>query len=186
MNPYEHHTDSDLVQLLIAGDRIAFEIIYHRYAAQLYRYARARISSSEDCQEMVQDVFESLWIRHESLSIDSLARYLFTSIRYMIIRYFYQRGVRQRYLDHYAIFSEIYDSVSLQPDDPDQLQKELINSLNGLPERCRMAMTLRLKDNLSNGEIASRMNITKKTVEIYMSQAIAHLRTVLRPLYKTP
>lgn len=64
---FQDHTDAELVSLLRNGDKAAFEAIYRRYAADLYRYARKNVSVPEDCEEIVQDVFESLWIRHENL-----------------------------------------------------------------------------------------------------------------------
>lgn len=184
MNPYQNYTDSDLIVMVANGSQPAFEIIYRRYASELYRFARSRISSSEDCREMLQDVFESLWARRESLTIDSLRSYLFSSIRYMIIRYFYQRGVKQRYLDHYNTFSELFDTINTTGNDPDELQRTLIKALDGLPERCRHAMTLRLRENLTNGEIADRMQVTRKTVENYMSQSILHLRTTFKEVLR--
>jgi RNA polymerase sigma-70 factor (family 1) len=183
MNPYQDHTDTDLVIMLANSNQTAFETIYRRYASELYRFARSRILSGEDCREMVQDVFESLWVRRQSLSIDSLRSYLFSSVRYMIIRHLYQRGVKQRYLDHYNTFSELFDTISTE-EDPDELQKTLVKALEGLPDRCRDAMTMRLRENLSNGEIAERMQVTKKTVENYMSQAILHLRSTLKEVLR--
>ncbi len=187
MNSRQDHTanavptaDADLVIMLANGSQPAFETIYRRYAAELYRFARSRISSAEDSQEMIQDVFESLWVRRESLAIESLRSYLFGSIRYRIIRYFYQRGVKQRYLDHYRTFSELFDTIATSEDDPDQLQHTIMKALDGLPEKCRAMMTLRLRENLSNSEIAERMQVTKKTVENNMSMAITHLRTTLK------
>lgn len=180
MNSYQNYTDSDLVIMLGNGSKPAFEIIYRRYASELFRFARSRISSSEDCREMIQDVFESLWVRRESVTIESLRSYLFGSIRYMIIRYFYQRGVKQRYVEHYHTFSELFDTIVTGEEDPDDLQRILIRALDGLPDKCRAMMTLRLRENLSNSEIAERMQVTKKTVENNMSIAITHLRTTLK------
>src|SRR5688572_112145 len=105
MNKHDKLSDSDLLSLLIAGDRAAFESIYHRYAADLFRFARKNILSSDDCEEMIQDVFESLWLRHDSLSIQSLRHYLFNSVRYMIIRHIQHRGVKKRYVEYYKIFA---------------------------------------------------------------------------------
>lgn len=179
------YSDSELLVMLANGSKPAFEIIYRNYVSELYRFARSRISSGEDCREMVQDVFESLWVRRESLNIDSLKSYLFSSIRYMIIRYFYQRGVKQRYLEHYNTFSELFDTIATPDEDAEGLQCALIKALDGLPERCRIAMTMRLRENLTNREIAERMHVTRKTVENYMTQAIRHLRATFKGVLRT-
>nr|PZN56826.1 MAG: hypothetical protein DIU61_03240 [Bacteroidota bacterium] len=175
MRLFQDHTDAELVSLLRKGDKGAFEAIYRRYAAELYRYARKSVPVPEDCEEMVQDVFESLWIRHESLEIESLRHYLFKSVRYMIIRYIQRKGVQDRYAEHYKIFASLYESGSADGNN-ESLRNALMKSLESLPERCRMAIKLRITDNLSNQEIAEKMNISRRTVELYISRALSHLR----------
>jgi RNA polymerase sigma-70 factor (ECF subfamily) len=174
VHSYHDHSDAELVSLLRNGDKRAFEAIYRRYAAELYRYARKNVPVPEDCEEMVQDVFVSLWIRHESLEIQSLRHYLFKSVRYMVIRYIQHKGVQDRYAEHYRIFAGLYDADNLEG--TESLRNALLKSLEGLPERCKMAMKLRITDNLSNQEVAERMNISRRTVELYISRALSHLR----------
>jgi RNA polymerase sigma-70 factor (ECF subfamily) len=128
---------------------------------------------------MVQDVFESLWIRHESLEINSLRHYLFKSVRYMIIRYIQHKGVQHRYAEHYRIFENLYDTGNADGENIETLRNALLRRLEGLPERCKMAMRLRITDNLSNQEVAEKMNISRRTVELYISKALCHLRASL-------
>jgi len=173
---FQDHTDAELVSLLRNGDKAAFEAIYRRYAADLYRYARKNVSVPEDCEEIVQDVFESLWIRHENLEIESLRHYLFKSVRYMIIRYIRHKGVEDRYVEHYRIFASLYESGNADGEGVESLRNAVMKSLESLPERCRMAIRLRITDNLSNQEIAEKMNISRRTVELYISRALSHLR----------
>lgn len=177
MHSYQDHSDEELVSLLRAGDKSAFEAIYRRYASELYRYARKNVAVPEDCEEMVQDVFESLWIRHESLAIESLRHYLFKSVRYMVIRYIQHKGVQHRYAEHYRIFASLYDSGNADRESAESLRNALLKSLEGLPERCKMAIKLRITDNLSNQEVAEKMNISRRTVELYISRALSHLRS---------
>ncbi len=184
MHQYQNHTDEELVALLSSGDQSAFEAIYRRYATDLYRYVRKNISTKEDCEEMIQDVFESLWVRHDHLKIESLSHYLFNSVRYMVLRYFHHKGVKKRYIEHYKLFAALYDSADQEERDHQTLQGMLIKCLAGLPDRCQMAIKLRITENLPNGEIARRMNITKKTVELYMSKALHHLRVSFPQMYK--
>lgn len=174
---YQDYSDEALVALLRKGDKGAFETIYRRFASDLYRYARKNVPVPEDCEEMVQDVFQSLWIRHENLMIESLRHYLLRSIRYMIIRYFRDKGVHRRYLEHYRIFATLYETGYPDSPDTETLRAMLIKALEGLPERCKTAIKLRITENLSNQEVATRMNITKRTAELYMSKALCHLRT---------
>jgi RNA polymerase sigma factor (sigma-70 family) len=203
-------SDNELLSLLVQGDHHAFETIYRRYVQELYRYARQKIEVPEDCEEMIQDVFESLWLRHEELNIRSLRHYLFNSVRYMIIRYIAHRNVKQKYAQHYRAFTQHYipppqaeldersDVLRIPPlegeldersnvqripplegevDERSDVRRGLLTALSGLPDRCRQAMHLRITENLSNKEIAERMQISKATVELYISKALTHLRS---------
>jgi len=177
MNPYLNHTDQELVSLLIEGNENAFAIIYERYAFDLYRYARKNIQDSEDCREMVHDIFESLWKRHANLRhVTVLNAYLFRTMKYKIIRYTQHQAVKRKYAEHYKLFEAVYDNTSEEERQPENMETMIENSLAELPERCQVAVRLRLTENLSNGEIANRMNITEQTVKNYMVAALKHLR----------
>lgn len=177
MNLHLDDTDVALVALLTAGDKKAFEAIYRKYASDLYRYARKNIPLKEDCEEIIQDIFESLWVRYETLQVKTLRSYLFNMVRYKVIRYCQHKTVRKKYADHYRLFEAVYDNVNEAERDTTSTYAMIEKSISKLPERCQVAVKLRLDENLSNGDIAKRMNITKKTVEMYMFKAFSHLRS---------
>ncbi|HRE65758.1 MAG TPA: sigma-70 family RNA polymerase sigma factor [Cyclobacteriaceae bacterium] len=126
----------------------------------------------------MQDVFVSLWERREGLEVDSLRVYLFTSVKYKVIRYIKHQMVKRKYEEHFKNF----EATFVTPIEPEKsipivpLHALLSESLQGLPDRCREAFQLRLEQNLTNSEIAQRMRISKRTVEDYMTTAFAHLR----------
>lgn len=178
------HDDIQLLAELTDDSQQAFRVIYSKYAQELYRFARRNIHSNEDCEEMLQDVFTSIWLRRKELKVESLRKYLFTAIKYMIIRYINRKGVRKRYEEHFKIFSAAYEHIDPNECSPDTIQEMLIKSLTGLPQRCQYAMRLRITNNLSNSEIAAFMSISKKTVELYMSKAISHMKGSLPEIYR--
>ena len=174
------HTDQELVLLLNKGDRNAFEQIYRRYVAELYKLARRNVSLKEDCEEIVQEVFESLWFRRQNLRIDSLQFYLRSMVRYKVIRYFRKAITRRKYAQHFLLFEAVYEQLGDEELDFSALQSTLQKAMGELPERCQEALKLRLTEDLSNGDIANRMNITLKTVEGYMFRAFTHIRSSYR------
>lgn len=183
MNPVHHQTDSELVCLLVNGDALAFETIYHRYARELYAYARKNITSREDCEEIVHDVFEQIWQRHAELTfVTWLKGYLYRLLRFRLVEYFRHENVRRRYEEHYAFFEAVYEPVSDDTLDREVVHERIERRLLQLPERCQQAVKLRLHENLSNDAIAARMNINKSTVENYMAAALSHLRASFQGL----
>lgn len=186
MDTYSTLDDTELVRLLTQQDPLALETIYLRYVKRLYNYAHQRIRSKEDCQEILQEVFESLWARNaELMHVTLLEPYLYRMVKYNIIRYYKRSKVRQKFVDYFTAFET--DAV-----DPEEEQHELDtlrSALNGtiklLPERCQEALHLRLDENLSLDEIAERMQISKVTVKSYMAFAMNLFREHHSLLYKS-
>ncbi len=182
MNAPHDHSEARLIDALRAGDKTAFEAIYRKFAQGLYNYARRNIPGKEDCEEIVQDIFESLWEQRENLEIRStLEGYLVGMARYKVIRYFRKSALKKKYRDHFLLFEAVYDHMEnpAQADDA-AMQVALDKLISELPDRCREALRLRLSENLSNRDIARRMNINTRTVESYMFRAFNHIRASYR------
>ena len=171
--------DNVLLLQLASGDTSAFETIYHRYSKSLFHFCNKNIFRKEDSEEILQDVFISLWERREHLQITSLKQYLFSAVRYKIIRYIQHNKVKQKYVEHFRNFEQVYDEIAEPKKDQSEVFADVEKHLGPLPDRCKHAFLLRLHENLTNAEIAARMNISKKTVEVYMFKAYQHLRAAI-------
>ncbi|MEJ0055972.1 MAG: sigma factor-like helix-turn-helix DNA-binding protein [Bacteroidota bacterium] len=124
-----------------------------------------------------------MWKRKEDLQVITLQYYLLSMVRYKVIRYFRHNMVKRKYAEHYKLFEAIYENVAEPGRDHSVINSLIQREILKLPERCQVAITLRLTENLSNGDIAKRMNITKKTVEMYMFKAFSHLRSSYQNIY---
>ena len=189
MHAYHNYSDAQLVSLLIEGDQLAFEVIYKKYVQELYAYLRKNIPVQEDCEEIIQEVFESLWQRRAKLQHVTgqegyLKGYLLQAVRYKVIRYFYKSKLKRKYADHFRLFEAVYSTSEDDKVDSATIQSFIDRGLASLPERCQLAVRLRLTENLSNGDIAKRMSITKGTVENYMVTAVTRLRSLYSEFYK--
>ncbi len=182
---HDDHTDQHLLLKLKQGDHTAFERIYRLFVRDLYAFARKNIPSREDCEEIVHDVFSSLWERRSELEIQSLRHYLFSSVRYKVIRYFRHNAVKKKYAIHYTWFEVAYETMDKENFDPETIRDRVIERIEELPERCRMVTRLRIIENLSHQQIAERLNITRKTVEAHLLQAYKHLRSAYSQIYRT-
>jgi RNA polymerase sigma-19 factor, ECF subfamily len=179
MRPADEYTDAELVALLNQGDRKAFEIIYRKYVYELLQFARKNIPVQEECEEIVQEVFTSIWARHRELKIQALRVYLFSMVKFMTVKYFQRQTLRRRYSEHYKLFEALYDDTIQESFDSPSVREKIERSLASLPERCQTAIRLRLNENLSNGDIARRMKVTKKTVANYVVMFTSHFRNFL-------
>jgi RNA polymerase sigma factor (sigma-70 family) len=154
--------DSELVVSLNRGEQAALESIYRKYAMMLLAFARRNIASREDCEEIIQDVFESLWKRRAQIVILELRPYLFKMVRYLIFLNIRKSKVKRKYEEHFMLFEAVFDQMAEEEDrnhDAVALQGLIENAIASLPSRCQAPIRLRLNENLSNADIAYRLNI---------------------------
>jgi RNA polymerase sigma-70 factor (ECF subfamily) len=173
---YQMWPDAKLLDLLRLDDREAFELLYKRYSAKLFHAAYNLFRDRDVCEDLVQELFIDLWTKRSQLNITSLESYLKVAIRHRVIYYIRTKKatldleVVEELIEKYTA-----DSKLLQSD----ISQLLENNVAQLPEKCRQIFTLSRKEYLSNKEIASRLNISIKTVENQMTIALRYLRTGL-------
>ena len=75
-------SSSELLKEIAKGNKKAFDFLFEAYYVVLCRHALKHTGSRESSEEIVLDVFLSIWERRESLLITtSLQSYLFTSVK---------------------------------------------------------------------------------------------------------
>lgn len=177
-------SDNELLHLLKSGDRNAFTELYSRYWKKMFTVAAGKTGQPEEAEEIVQDIFISLWHRRDSIHITTtLAAYLAVSVKYRVIKLLAKRYRQQRFTDHAleAISSEwksAQDALELE-----ELRSRLELLVAGLPEKCRLVYRMSRDEGLSQKEIAANYGISEKTVEAHIGKALKTLRTGLGQLF---
>lgn len=173
-------SDKALMNLIVKGNKDAFTRLYDRYASPLFHYCSARISSKELSEEIVQEIFVSLWANRSKIFINkSVKAYLFKSCQYKILSYMRSDRVRRHYMAVFARFSSQPTNVTEEQINLMSLKDSIEMILDGLPDKCQTAFRLSRVEYLPIHHIAKKMNISKRTVENYLSKALKHLRTSL-------
>lgn len=184
------HTTADdprWVALVVLGDRAAFAEMFRAYAGRLAAYAYSLVESADSAEEIVQQVFVSIWQRREQWVIHgTLKQYLYASVRNASIDSLKRRRVRRRFREralgeHARRFAapEPGADVALESAEISARVREAIESL---PEQQRAVIRLRWLDQLSHGEIAGVLGISVKTSENHANRAMQRLRQLLAPL----
>jgi RNA polymerase sigma-70 factor (ECF subfamily) len=88
--------DQELLAAMREGDSAAFHALYSRYWQQVLHFAYQKTNDLMLAEDIVQDIFVSLWQRREELVITSnLRSYLMVSIKYRMIKLLdRQRSIR--------------------------------------------------------------------------------------------
>jgi RNA polymerase sigma-70 factor (ECF subfamily) len=177
MANYEALDDLQLTGLLRSGDHAAFTEIHNRFWEILINAAYQRLKSREAAEEAVQDIFVSLYVRREEVRPKGgLEAYLKTALKFKVIDAY---RAQQTYYTH--LDSIIYES-KLQSAEHDQESeiREMRNRINiaaaKMPEKCREVFLLSKMEQLSQQEIADRLDISVSTVKKHIHKALGILR----------
>ena len=157
-------------------------LIYHHYAESLLTSAYNLLKDKAACEDIVQEIFLSLWMKRESIEITtSLKGWLFTATRYQVFRVIRQCSVTE------SLFDKLETRIWGEPSAENLLyQKELQENISDivkrLPEKCREIYILSREAQLSHKEIAERLRISTKTVEFQITVALKKIRLSLSEL----
>lgn len=184
MKSHKDLSDNDLIDLLKQDDERALSTLYYRYWDKLLSVAVHRLDDELLASECVQDIFISLWRRRDHIDLKhSLSSYLAVAIKYRVITYFNNLAKanlkKERYLmEDTDLFAPAADQTLIEK----ELWESIEQTINQLPEKCRLVFKMSRQQGLSNKQIATELEISEKTVEAHMSKAIKHLRSDLTTL----
>jgi RNA polymerase sigma-70 factor (family 1) len=170
MNVHSTYSDHKLTALLNSGDEAAFTEIYNRYWKMLLGVAYNHTRDKSDSEEIVQEVFFSLWNKREALNVHALDRYLATAVKFTVFNNYYRKRKR---IDHMVSKMPYQESYEIEEEIAARFLQEQIDSIvTTLPKKCRLVFKYSREAGLKNHEIAREMGISEKTVEAHLSKAI--------------
>lgn len=169
-------------------DREAYNHLFKEYYPHLLAYGELFLDT-QAAEDIVQDVLVNIWKNSESLEIHtSLESYLFKSVYLRCLNQIKQQKVRKGFNQ---IVSNEFLELETQYFNPDQndairkifmeeLKDEIDKAMNFLTAKCREAFSLSYIHDMKNKEIAVIMNISERTVETHIYNALKILRTKLK------
>lgn len=175
------------IDALRRGSESAFTQIFHDYYNNLYNYALHYVIDREIAREMVQETFLRLWENRSRLKKKTnLTSLLYTITRnnslnylkHLLIENKYSEFARKNFLTYQLNYIALKDETSEQII-YNELQETVQKAINQLPPKCKEIFILSRLKELKHKEIASRLNISPKTVENQISEALRRIRISL-------
>ena len=182
---------SDEKHLLLkirGGDIFAFEKLFKKYYKNLCLFAEYYVREKAMAEEIVGNFFTNLWDKRKKVEVkESVKSYFFKSIYNQCIKYLEHLKVMKKYedyarniLENKELFSPSSDNYPLANLISKEIEEEIENAINQLPEKCREIFCLCRFENMSYEEVALKLNISINTIRTQMSRALEKLRESLK------
>lgn len=186
MSDIQQHTSNDrlLVMALKQDDHQSFTRIFCAYYKDLVLFGGTYIPEKAVCEDIVQNIFLKLWNDRKTLEIESsLKSYLLKAVRNNCLDELRHRKIIDEHVA-YELKSACMDANEtenyvLYSDLCQQLKKALAH----LPPAEREVFQMSRLENIKYQEIAERLNISVRTVEVRISKALKQLRILLTDFY---
>lgn len=182
--PYTQDTDdATLFAQVERGDMDAFTAIYDRYHKLLYVLAYRYLLDREMAEDVVQHVFTRFWEYRTELGVGiSLKNYLVTMMKNHVLNVI--RNENNALAKNYEIAQSTpnYEDTLVENLEKKELMSLFYKALDKLPPQKRDICLMKIREELTNQEIADRLNLSVNTIKTHYSDALKLLRTYLSKL----
>lgn len=179
MNPSEKHINTKAISM---GDSKAFESLFMLYFPRIKGFINGLLQNNEEAEDIAQDIFVNLWQNRQSLQqVDNLNAYLYRIAKNTVYRHIERSLLFQNYQQRQI-------ELSITATDNDEIEKQiyanelelLINIVvEHMPTQRRNIFKMSREEGLNNDEIATRLCISKRTVENHLTTALASIRKTM-------
>ena len=186
MHEAQIHTEQELLHRLSTGDAKAFRALYDQYWQRLLYFANQKVKGDmAEAENIVQDVFVSLWDRREKLSsVINLEAYLVASVKYRVIKWL-NRHYTERLYDEKGLALDILDDSTQEYLAFDELQQRLAKLVGTLPPKAQLIYKLNKETGLSHKQIAEELDMTETAVNVTLVRTRKTLRAGLGSFLNT-
>ena len=183
-------TDSEIIRLIINGDRQVFRMLVEKYQSMVFRTCMGFVHNKDDADDLTQDIFIqayqslqgfkgdasfSTWIYRIAVnaSLNKMRKNSGIHLLQRLDSLFGTSGEKEK--SRPVFDDENPESILIRKENDKWVQ----NAMDSLPENQRVAMVLSKYDDLSQKEIAEIMKTTEGAVESLIQRAKTNLKKKL-------
>lgn len=181
--PSPDFSDPRWVERIRAGDAEAFERVFRAFHPTLTAWIARRLGSRAVAEDIVQDLFLTLWRGRESLEVHrSLPHYLYVAARNRAMNHVKHERVREQWREKQS------RNEPPTSDDGDaelalaELTAALREAIERLPPRSKAVFLMSRQQGKTYAEIAAALGIARKTVDAQMGRALRLIRSHVKDL----
>ncbi|MBP6730908.1 MAG: RNA polymerase sigma-70 factor [Chitinophagales bacterium] len=166
---------------LLLRDPTSFEKLFRSQYNALVAGAYRILNDKARAEDVVQDVFLKLWQKRDEIKVDeNLPAYLHRAVVNHAINIYKQQY--RKLIEHTDEIAEQTDTTGSHADNSlitTELNEKIERAIATMPDSSRGVFMLSRFEEMSYKEIAEKLEISVKTVEKHMSNALKHLRNYL-------
>lgn len=167
-----------LLNALAKGDEKAFEKIYLNYYKKTLFFITGLTKSPDDAEELAQEVFIKLWTNRKNIDTTlPIHNYIYTIARNTTFNFIKHRLMELDYQNECPVSIETETSEEIFFAKEISLLIDM--TVSRMPVQRQRIYRMSRNEGISNEEIATQLQISKKTVENQLSLALGELRKVI-------
>ena len=173
--------DNLLITRLKEGNKFAFEALYEKYSAKLYNSIVLLVYEKSIAKDITQSSFLAIWENRCNLDAGkSFPAYLFTIARNLVYKETERLLLHSKFVEN-----RLNTETEATEEDPANmdvaiLENQIEKLLHDLPEVSQKVFLLKREGELSNKEIATRLDLTERAVEAHFYRTMKLLKEELR------
>lgn len=142
------------------------------YADNIYRFVLKHIKNEDAAKDIVQDTFAKVWVKKENIDFAKARSYFFTTAHHTLI----DLVRKEKYMDDMSTIDRHYSQGPIKNMD---LQTQLHEALDQLPEIQRTVVLLRDYEGYAYDEIGEITGLKESQVKVYIFRARKKLKEIL-------
>ena len=156
--------------------RHEFNIVVNEHSNKLYGYALKFLRSTEDAKDIVQDVFEKLWINREKVEVEKVKSWMFTTAHNTMLNLINKKQ-RTQFPGNDKLPDNCRNEFNLFE------SKQLVDrAVNILPPIQKSIILLRDLEGYSYEEIGEILHLSDSQVKVYLFRARNKIKKQLKGL----
>ena len=173
-----------LQKIQFLDDQKSFKQLYQLLFFKLYQFAYSFVQSKESAEEVVNDVFLSVWQKRKTLdTINNINVYLYVAVKNASLNYLRKNNLHiPLSLDDLVTY---HLRISANPESimiTREMESSIRKAIELLPPKCKIIFKMIKYDGLTYKEVAAILGISVKTVDTQLYIALKKLAYIIQPV----
>lgn len=166
-----------LTRELQKGKEKAFDFLFRTRYSNLCRFAATFVDRFEVAEDIVQDIFQKVWLKSEHIMEDqSIDSYLFVAVRNACFTYLRNRQER---VGLESLKQDVVSPEEVVDFESPELAR-LWEAIDRLPLQCKVIFKLVILEEMKYKEVAEKLGISVNTVKTQVKIGYKTLRGELK------